>query len=120
MRIQQQAELHEELSRKGKSKVVMKGRQVVDVDESDDTDYEDLSPNEKEWREGLQQSRRVAMLESEMRRYHSTREGSSSGASVTRPPAPPMDRFKLKLDIYRDYDLREAVNRMSLGENLEA
>ncbi|MQL91445.1 hypothetical protein Taro_024055 [Colocasia esculenta] len=24
-----------------------------------------------------------------------------------------MDRFKLKLDIYRDYDLREAVNRMS-------
>ncbi|MQL95235.1 hypothetical protein Taro_027897 [Colocasia esculenta] len=27
-----------------------------------------------------------------------------------------MDRFKLKLDIYRDYDLREAVNRMSPGE----
>ncbi|MQL84713.1 hypothetical protein Taro_017223 [Colocasia esculenta] len=27
-----------------------------------------------------------------------------------------MDIFKLKLDIYRDYDLREAVNRMSPGE----
>ncbi|MQM12036.1 hypothetical protein Taro_044948 [Colocasia esculenta] len=64
IRIQQQAELHEELSGKGKSKAVMKGRQVVvDVDESDDTDYEDLSPNEREWREGLRQSRRAAMLE---------------------------------------------------------
>ncbi|MQL71915.1 hypothetical protein Taro_004259 [Colocasia esculenta] len=28
-----------------------------------------------------------------------------------------IDRFKLKLDIYRDYDLREAVNRMSPGES---
>ncbi|MQL99084.1 hypothetical protein Taro_031805 [Colocasia esculenta] len=27
-----------------------------------------------------------------------------------------MDKFKLKLDIYRDYDLRETVNRMSPGE----
>ncbi|MQL93149.1 hypothetical protein Taro_025787 [Colocasia esculenta] len=31
-----------------------------------------------------------------------------------------MDRFKLKLDIYRDYDLTEAVNRMSPGKNLKA
>ncbi|MQL70621.1 hypothetical protein Taro_002944 [Colocasia esculenta] len=83
--IQQQQELHEELAGRGKSKSVMKERAIV-VDESNDTDYEDLSPNEREWREGLRQSRRAAMLESEMRRYHSTREGSSSGASVTRPP----------------------------------
>ncbi|MQL91000.1 hypothetical protein Taro_023603, partial [Colocasia esculenta] len=27
-----------------------------------------------------------------------------------------MDRFKLKLDIYRDYELREAVTRMGPGE----
>ncbi|MQM15323.1 hypothetical protein Taro_048266 [Colocasia esculenta] len=27
-----------------------------------------------------------------------------------------MDKFKLKLDIYRDYDLKEAVNRMNPGE----
>ncbi|MQM17748.1 hypothetical protein Taro_050725 [Colocasia esculenta] len=42
----------------------------------------------REWREGLRQSRHVAAIareESEMRRYHSTREGSSSGASVIRP-----------------------------------
>ncbi|MQL68162.1 hypothetical protein Taro_000384 [Colocasia esculenta] len=31
-----------------------------------------------------------------------------------------MDIFKLKLDIYRDYDLKETVNRMSPGENLKA
>ncbi|MQL73986.1 hypothetical protein Taro_006340 [Colocasia esculenta] len=105
IRVQQQQEQHEEIFGKGKSKAVMKGRQIpVDVDESNDTDYEDLSPNEREWREGLRQSRRAAMLESDMRRFHSTREGSSSGAN--------MDRFKLKLDIYRDYDLREAVTRM--------
>ncbi|MQM08593.1 hypothetical protein Taro_041450 [Colocasia esculenta] len=80
IRIQQQEELHEEISGKGKSKAVMKGRQIpVDVDESDDTEYEDLSPNKREWREGLRQSRRAAMLESDMRRFHSTREGSSSG-----------------------------------------
>ncbi|MQL84088.1 hypothetical protein Taro_016593 [Colocasia esculenta] len=27
-----------------------------------------------------------------------------------------MDRFKLKLDIYRDYDVKEAVTRMGPGE----
>ncbi|MQL84467.1 hypothetical protein Taro_016978 [Colocasia esculenta] len=146
IRIQHQQELHEEISGKGKSKAATR---TVDVEDSDDTDYEDLSPNEREWREGLRQSRRAAMLESDMRRFHSTREGSSSGTSVTRPPAPPirrggsmrgtgptsgvdtilgrkssskqpsikhamkgMDRFKLKLDIYRDYDVKEAVTRM--------
>ncbi|MQL94902.1 hypothetical protein Taro_027564, partial [Colocasia esculenta] len=157
IRIQHQQELHEEISGKGKSKAAMKGRQIpVDVEDSDETDYEDLSPNEREWREGLRQSRRAAMLESDMRRFHSTREGSSSGASVTRPPAPPirrggsmrgtgptsgvdtilgrkssskqpsikhamkgMDRFKLKLDIYRDYDVKEAVTRMGPGSHWE-
>ncbi|MQL84420.1 hypothetical protein Taro_016921 [Colocasia esculenta] len=91
--IKKQQELHEEISGKGKSKAVMKGRQIpVDVDESDDTNYEDLSPNEREWQEGLRQSRRAAMLESDMRRFHSTREGSSLGASVTRPSTPPVVR----------------------------
>ncbi|MQL83092.1 hypothetical protein Taro_015586 [Colocasia esculenta] len=70
IRIQQQEELHEELSGKGKSKGVMKERPIaVDVDELDDTDYEDLSPNVREWREGLRQNRHAAMLESEMRRH---------------------------------------------------
>ncbi|MQL96510.1 hypothetical protein Taro_029203, partial [Colocasia esculenta] len=124
IRIQHQQELHEEISGKGKSKAATR---TVDVEDSDDTDYEDLSPNEREWREGLRQSRRAAMLESDMRRFHSTREGSSSGASVTRPPAPPirrggsmrMDKFKLKLDIYRDYDVKEAVTRMGPGSHWE-
>ncbi|MQL80300.1 hypothetical protein Taro_012738 [Colocasia esculenta] len=89
IRIQHQQKLHKEISGKGKSKAATR---TVDVEDSDDTDYEDLSPNEREWREGLRQSRRAAMLESDMRRFHSTREGSSSGASVTRPPAPPIRR----------------------------
>ncbi|MQL79890.1 hypothetical protein Taro_012332, partial [Colocasia esculenta] len=155
IRIQHQEELHEEISEKGKSKAAMKGRQIpVDVEDSNDTDYEDLSPNEREWREGLRQSQRAAMLESDMRRFHSTREGSSSGARYFFNPRHQysdsphndgevlqgtinvigrlsrsmderieamleMDRFKLKLDIYRDYDLKEAVTRMGPGSHWE-
>ncbi|MQL91247.1 hypothetical protein Taro_023860, partial [Colocasia esculenta] len=48
---------------------------------------------------------------------------TAAGVLPSRPPPPPllllMDRFKLKLDIYRDYDVKEAVTRMGPGSHWE-